>query len=42
MLRAADKTRGPTERKTMVYLQRMLATGSAPAIERVADMLVMV
>jgi len=42
LLRAADKTKGPTDGKTMVSLRRMLATRSAPALERVADMLLMV
>jgi len=42
LLRAADKTKGPTDGETLVHLRRMLATRSAPATERVADMLLMV
>ena len=42
LLRAADKTKGPTEGETMVSLLRFLATRSAPALEGVADMLLMV
>jgi len=42
LLRAADKTKGPTYGETLVHLRRMLATRLAPATERVADMLLMV
>jgi len=42
LLRSADKTKGPDEDETLVRLRRMLATRSAPATERVADMLLMV
>jgi len=42
LLRAADKTKGRTEGETMVSLRRMMATRSAPALESVAEMLLMV
>jgi len=42
LLRAADKAKGPTDGETMVSLRRMLAKRSARALERVADMLLMV
>jgi len=42
LLRAADKTNGPNDGETLVRLRRVLATPSAPATERVADMLLMV
>jgi len=42
LLRAADKAKGPTDGQTLVYLQRMLDTRSATALERVANVLLMV
>ena len=42
LLRAAEKTKGPTEGETMVSLRRLLATRTAPALRRVAKMLLMI
>jgi len=42
LLRAAGRTKGPTEGETMVSLRRWLAKHSAPALERVADMRLMI